>query len=125
MMQLREMRYARIEGTQVLVEVKSATEAKDAIKELRHRKKEMLHQKKRILKEQRQARAELDAVERQHSKTARKGGLKGFFSGIRKAVKAREPMRDLAVVEADLARTDDIIHHIDSCIIQLEGRLLK
>lgn len=124
-MHLREMRFARIEGTQVLVEVKSSTEAKDAIKELRHRKKEMGHQRKLILREQKGARAELDAVERQHSKAARKGGLKGFFSGIRKAVKAREPMRDLAVVEADLARTDEIIHNIDSCIIQLEGRLLK
>ncbi len=47
-MQLREMRYARIEGTEVLVEVKSPAEAKAAIKELKHKKKEIALLKKRM-----------------------------------------------------------------------------
>lgn len=119
------MRFARIEGTQVQVQVHSATEAKDAIKELRHRKKELQHLRKKIVKEQKDARAALDAVEREHTRAKRKGGLTGMVSGLRKAVRAREPLRDLALVEADLTRTDEIIHNIDSCIIQLEGRLLK
>ncbi len=124
-MQMREMRYARIEGTEVMVQVSSALEAKAAIKELKHKKKELQHVRKKLLKEQKGAKAELDRVARRHSAASRKGGLKGLVARVRHAVSSREPLRDLAVVEADLARTDDVLHNIDSCIIQIEGRLLK
>jgi hypothetical protein len=123
-MQMREMRYARIEGTEVMVEVHSAEEAKAAIRELRHKKKELQHARKRLVKEQKGAKAEVERVARRHSAGSRKGGVTGFVSRIRHAMSSREPLRDLALVEADLSRTDDILHHIDSCIIQLEGRLL-
>jgi uncharacterized protein (DUF305 family) len=124
-MQLREMRYARIEGTEVMVQVHSAAEAKAAIKELRHKKKEIGLLKKRLIKEQRGARSELDRVERQHQKAKRKGGFRSLVSHMSRAVKAREPLRDLASIDADLARLEDVLHNIDSCIIQLEGRLLE
>lgn len=124
-MQLREMRYARIEGTEVMVQVQSADEAKSAIKELRHKKKELAHIKKRLLKEQKGTEAELARVERQHRQATKKGGITGLVSRLTRASKVREPRRDLAVITADISRTGDILHHIDSCIIQLEGRLLK
>lgn len=124
-MQLREMRYARIEGTEVMVQVHSAEEAKAAIKELRHKKKELGLVRKRMLKEQKSARTALDRLERDHNRSSRRGGLRGLVSRMSKVVKSREPLRDLATIQADLSRTDDIVHNIDSCIIQLEGRLLK
>ena len=40
-MQLRDMQFAKITGTEVTVKVSSAAEAKSAIKELRHKKKEV------------------------------------------------------------------------------------
>ena len=40
-MQLTPMRFTMIEGTEVTVKVNSPSEAKTAIKELRHRKKEV------------------------------------------------------------------------------------
>lgn len=124
-MQLRDMRYARIEGIEVSVQVHSADQAKAAIKELRHKKKELGLVKKRLLKEQRAARAALEKVERAHTKSSRRGGLRGLVSRVSKVMKSREPLRDLATVDADLGRIEDILHNVDSCIIQLEGRLLK
>ena len=40
-MQLAPMRYTKIDGTAVAVSVKSAAEAKAAVKELRHKKREL------------------------------------------------------------------------------------
>jgi multidrug efflux pump subunit AcrA (membrane-fusion protein) len=119
------MRYARIEGTEVMVQVHSAAEAKAAIKELKHKKKELQLIRKRMLREQRSARSELDKVERAHSRNSRRGGLTGLVSRISRSVKSREPLGDLATIEADLSRAEEILHNIDSCIIQLEGRLLS
>lgn len=123
-MQLREMRYARIEGTEVLVQVNSPTEAKAAIKELRHRKKELGLLKRRMLREQKLARADLEKVERKHARAAKRGGLRGMVARVGHVLASREPVRELAAVEADLKQTEEILHNIDSCIIQIEGRLL-
>jgi hypothetical protein len=123
-MQLREMRYARIEGIEVMVQVHSADEAKAAIKELKHKKKELGLIKKRLLRQQRSARSALEKVDRAHSRSSRKGGLTGLVSRISRTVKSREPLGDLASIEAEISRTEEILHNIDSCIIQLEGRLL-
>jgi hypothetical protein len=126
-MKLIEMRYARIDGTEVIVQVSSAAEAKEAIKELRHKKKELAILKKRLAKEERSARAAHAKAEKQRLREAK---ATGFFASVRRVgrlVKGAPPVagREPAVIGADIKSMDDIAHNIDSCIVQLEGKLLR
>jgi len=123
-MQLREMRFARIDGTEVLVEVKSETEAKAAIKELKHKKKELALLKRRIAKQESRARRTLERAEEAAEREARKRGLFATLRRVSRAFSKGEALPDLGAIERDLEKTDEILHNIDSCIVQLEGRLL-
>ncbi|MGQ0671975.1 MAG: hypothetical protein ACT4N2_03730 [Hyphomicrobium sp.] len=125
-MNLIAMRYARIEGTEVLVEVRSAVEAKAAIKELRHKKKELALLKKRLVKEQRTSRAAHARAERERERAARAKGVVASLRRVGRMFSAGTPVasRDPDVIGHDLRRMDDISHNIDSCIVQLEGKLL-
>jgi hypothetical protein len=124
-MQLRPMTYARIEGTEVLVEVTSSFEAKSAIKELKHRKKELGLLKKRLQKSLKANRTAVQKAEAAHDKALKKGGLKGVAARVGHAFRDKQAEDDAAAIEKDLANMDDVITNIDSCIIQIEGRLLK
>ena len=126
-MQLIEMRYAKIEGTEVKVQVNSSAEAKDAIKELKHKKKEIALIKKRLLKEERAARAAHDRADREANRITK---AKGFIASMRRVGRffSKPPpvgTRAPDLVTADIRVMDDIAHNIDSCIVQLEGKLLK
>lgn len=123
-MQLREMRFARIDGTEVLVEVKSEKEARTAIKELRHKKKELALLKRRIARQELRARRTIDRAEEAPAREARRRGLFATLRRVSRAFRRRDPLPDLDAIQRDLDKTDEILHNIDSCIIQLEGRLL-
>lgn len=123
-MQLREMRYARIEGTEVRVEVKSPTEAKAAIKELKHKKKEIALLKKRMVRQQQQARRAVERAEEAAEREARRRGLIATLRRVSRVFKSKDEVPDVSAIERDLDQTDEILHNIESCIIQLEGRLL-
>ncbi len=123
-MQLREMRFAKIDGTEVLVEVKSETEARAAIKELKHKKKELALLKKRIAKQEIRARRTIERAEEAADREARRRGLFATLRRVSRAFGKREALPNIDEIERNLENTDEIIHNIDSCIIQLEGRLL-
>ena len=123
-MQLRAMRFARIDGTEVLVEVKSETEAKAAIKELRHKKKEIALLKRRISKQETRARRTVERAEEAAEREARRRGLLATMRRISRAFTKKSPLPDLHAIRQDLEKTDEILHNIESCIVQLEGRLL-
>lgn len=123
-MQLREMRFARIDGTEVLVEVKSEKEARTAIKELRHKKKELALLKRRIARQELRARHTIERAEETAAREARRRGLLATLRRVSRAFRRRDPLPDLDAIQRDLDKTDEILHNIDSCIIQLEGRLL-
>lgn len=123
-MQLREMRFARIDGTEVLVEVNSATEAKAAIKELRHKKKELALLKRRIARQEVRARRTIERTEEAQIRESRRRGLFATLRRVSRVFQKRAPLPDLAAIERDIENTDEIIHNIESCIVQLEGRLL-
>ena len=123
-MQLREMRFAKIEGTEVMVSVQSAAEAKSAIKELRHKKKEIGLLKKRMQKEQTAARRAIDRAEKEQARLARQRGVISSLKRVSRIFRSNKPERDLDAIQSDLDRTDEILHNIESCIIQLEGKLL-
>ena len=126
-MKLIEMRYARIEGIEVLVQVNSAAEAKAAIKELKHKKKELALLKKRLLTEERSSRAAHERAERAREREAKARGLVASMRRVGRIFKKPAPLtaRDPGVFGADIRAMDDIAHNIDSCVVQLEGKLLR
>lgn len=119
------MHYAKIEGTEVSVQVNTAIEAKAAIKELRHRKKELGLLKKRLVRQQRDAKAALDKKEATQSRKIKKGGLRGMATRLSRVLRTPPQEADLAVIESDLRNMELVTHNIESCILQIEGRLLK
>jgi len=118
------MRFARIDGTEVLVEVKSATEAKAAIKELRHKKKELALLKRRITSQELRARRTVARAEDAAKREARRRGLFAALRRISRVFTRKKALPDLNGIRRDLEKTEEILHNIESCIIQLEGRLL-
>ncbi|MEQ1578910.1 MAG: hypothetical protein ABL894_14850 [Hyphomicrobium sp.] len=125
-MQLRPMKYAKIEGTEVMVHVATGLEAKAAIKELRHRKKELGLLRKRLVRQQRDARAAADRQEASQTRKIKKGGLTGMATRLSRVFKSSSAhTADLATIESDLRNLEHVSHNIESCILQIEGRLLK
>ena len=124
-MQLRDMRYAKIEGTEVVVDVKSPVEAKAAIKELKHKKKEIALLKKRMLRQQQTARRTIERAEEAREREARRRGLMATLRRVSRVFRSNNPLPDVDAISREVDNTDEILHNIESCIIQLEGRLLN
>jgi hypothetical protein len=80
--------------------------------------------KRRVAAELKRARA----AEAKAEKTAdRNRRQKGFFAALGRlssAFGSDDHSEDVERLEKDLIHTEEILHNIDSCIIQLEGRLL-
>jgi hypothetical protein len=130
-MQLAPMRYTRIEGSAVEVSVKSATEAKAAVKELRQRKSELKFLRKDLVRRQRALRPKQGA-RRGRAKQASTlskvvDGVGGMIGGLFDHATAPGGGRDgraLAEIEHEIRRIDEILHNIEGCILQLQGKLL-
>ncbi len=123
-MQLRDMRYATIEGTEVAVQVASPTEAKAALKELRHKKKEVALLKRRLQGELKKSRAVADKAERAERALAKKKGFIAAVKRLSNALGDDDEADEVKRLERDIGRMEEIGHNLDSCIIQLEGKLL-
>lgn len=119
------MRFAVIAGTEVTVKVTSAAEAKTAIRELRHKKKEVTLLKRRVAAELKRARAAEAKAEKVAARRARQKGFVAALARLSSVFSGDDHSDDVERLEKDLAHTDEILHNIDSCIIQLEGRLLS
>ncbi|MFM9848477.1 MAG: hypothetical protein ACKVP3_15105 [Hyphomicrobiaceae bacterium] len=128
-MQLSPTRFMKIEGTEVLVTVNSSDEAKLAMKELNHKKKELAHIKRSLLRQQRSMRRRSARAERPRS------ALWNIFDPNKKLVRAvsavvgvfvpPKPMRDAGDIARDLTQIDEIAHNIDSCRLQIQGKLIS
>lgn len=128
-MQLAPMRYTKIEGTAVAVSVTSATEAKGALKELRHKKRELKFLRSALVRRQRSARAKQTT-----SKKPRRSLTRRFFAGLGSLIawlfeaatvaKAERRARDPAEIERELQRIDETLHNIEGCTLQLQGKML-
>lgn len=123
-MQLRQMRFAQIDGTEVVVAVTSEKEARAAIKELRHKKKELALLKRRLSKQEATARRIVDRAEAASAREARQRGLFATLRRVSKVFRKRQELPDPEAFQRELDKADEILHNIESCIIQLEGRLL-
>ena len=127
-MQLASMRYVKIEGTAVGVTVASASEAKAALKELRHKKREIKFLRSALVRRQKAARPEA-------SKRARSPSLlRRAWRGLTRVAAAlldlatvsasERKKRSPAQIERELQWADEVLHNIEGCILQLEGKLL-
>jgi hypothetical protein len=124
-MQFSPTRFVTITGTEVLATPNSNAEAKIALKELRQKKKEYALRRRALLGQQKQARDAADKALGGSSPRRKKSGLLSTLGMLVGRAKARKPKRDLVEIDADLAETDEILFNIDSCAIQIEGRLLN
>lgn len=123
-MQLTTLRYATIEGTKVSVHVSSAVEAKAALKELKHKRKELLFAKRGLQRER--TTIERAARKPKPSKFAL-GRLWQRFKAARNSVArvASSTTRTPAVIDREISALDETVFNLDSCLLQLQGKLLK
>ena len=129
-MQLAPMRYVKIEGTAVGVTVASAVEAKAALKELRHKKREIRFLRSALLRRQKAARSDGSRRRRPASSL-----LLRLFRGLRRLLAAgidvatlsrsERKQRSPAEIERELQWTDEVLHNLEGCILQIEGKLLR
>ncbi len=131
MLPIAPMRFTRIEGTAVSVSVTSAAEAKAALKELRHKKRELKFLRSALVKRQKAVRAK-----RPKKGKPPKTGFQTFLEDVRWGLSAIAEQRTgpapapapkqptQAEIESELKKTDEILHNIQGCILQLEGKLL-
>ncbi|PPD25727.1 MAG: hypothetical protein CTY20_15430 [Hyphomicrobium sp.] len=123
-MQLTTLQYAIIEGTKVSVHVSSAAEAKAALKELKHKKKELQFAKRGLQRE----RLSLERAARKPkpSKYAI-GRLWQQMKAARNTVArvASSTARTPATIDREIQALDETVFNVDSCLLQLQGKLLK
>jgi hypothetical protein len=128
-MQLAQTRFVKIDGTEVQVAVNSAAEARTALKELKHKKKELNYLRKMLLKQQRKARA------RPRSAASSKSFIWSIFDRGKKLVQAitavlgvfrpQRPVSNAQDIDRELVKIEEIQHSIDSCVLQVEGKLIS
>ena len=131
-MQLAPMRYTRIDGTAVAVSVKSAIEAKAAVKELRHKKRELKFLRAALVRQQRALRPKQPGRRRGAERSPSLSrtmidGLGGLIGGLfdHATTAARDGgRRSLADIEREIRQLDETLHNIEGCILQLQGKLL-
>jgi hypothetical protein len=123
-MHLAATHFTKIEGTQVSVHVKSAEEGRAALKELRHKKREISHVRKMLQRQQKEARERHSAASDSHKRAKKMGGLVGVLVRAAHKLRLRKPARALADIDKDLENLGTLSHNIDSCILQIEGKLL-
>ena len=123
-MKLTPMRFTTIEGTDVTVQVTSPADAKRAIKELRHRKKEVGLHRRALLRQQKVAQKEQVRSERATAERARRRGVIASMTRMASVFRKEKPLYDLSSIEQELQMADDVMHNIDECILQIEGKLL-
>lgn len=124
-MKLAPTRFTTIEGTHVSVKVNSADEAKVAIKELRQKKREHQHLKKVMQRQQRTAERARQRLERAEAARRKRKGLAGGLLRLAGLFRRTKPVRDAGAIEREIARTDELLHALDACIIQIQGKLLS
>src|SRR5262249_19232489 len=126
-MQLAASRYVTFEGTSVVLAPRSAEEAKKALKELRHKKREFPWIKRSLLRQKKAAEARALRATRARRKTwlTRLRSLVHALTAIPRLFTRVRANIDVADIDRECRRIDDIQHNIDSAILQVEGKMLE
>ncbi|MFN0217404.1 MAG: hypothetical protein ACKVP4_01175 [Hyphomicrobium sp.] len=122
-MKLSQARFVSILGTEVLATPSSAADAKLALKELRQKKKEYALRRRALVAQQKSARA---IAEKAEGGAVRKkpSGVFATLGRLVRRARAVKPRRELAEIDSDIAQVDEILFNLESCAVQIEGRLL-
>ena len=127
-MQLASSRYVKIEGTTVVLAPQSAEEAKKALKELRHKKREFAWVKRSLLRQKKAAEARaLRATRRKSRNKSRLMRLRGLIDVLTAVPRLFTRVRanlNVADIERECLKIDEVQHNLDSAILQVEARLL-
>jgi hypothetical protein len=123
-MNLSPARYISILGTEVHAAVTTAEEGKMALKEIRQKKNEFGLKRRALIHQQKMAK---EAAERaQGTRTNRKkSGLIARLRRLFGLVQARAPKRSVAELESQIHDIDEILFNLESCKVQIEGKLLS
>ena len=120
-MQLATLRFVNVEGTRVSVNVSSAVEAKAALKELKHKRKEVMFLKRALQRELKSASRKVKPPPQPRFALVR------WYRSAKSLMappKPVAPVRTVQAIQHDIHASDETIFSIDSCIIQVEGKLL-
>lgn len=128
-MELSQARFITIDGTSVTAKVDTADQAKIAIKEIRQKKKEFAHIKRGLLRDRKALERIANTKSRKKAKDegllSRIGSTISTVAGIAGAYGTASARMDLPRIEEECARTDEILHNLDTVLIQMEGKLLR
>ncbi len=122
-MRLSPTRFISIAGTEVHAAVTNAADGKTALKEIKQKKSEFALKRRALVYQQKLAKA---AAEKAEGSPLRKKSP-GLFSRIARLfgkARAIKPKRSLAEIEAQIHEIDEILYNLDSCKVQIEGKLL-
>jgi hypothetical protein len=122
-MRLSPARYISILGTEVHAAVTNPAEGKTALKEIKQKKSEFALERRAIQHQMKKAK---DAAERAEGTVPKR--KTGLFASVRRLfgkVQARKPRQSLAELEGKLHEVDEILFNLDSCKVQIEGKLLQ
>ena len=127
-MQLAASHYVTIEGTTVVLAPRSAEEARKALKELRHKRREFTWVKRSLLRQKKAALSragrKMRRDRRRKTGIARIWNLLAAASALPRLLTTARARMDLAEIERECQRIEEIQHNIDSAILQVEAKLL-
>lgn len=128
-MRLAKTTFVSIAGAEVKVAVENAQQARLALKELRHKKREY-GLIRRVLAHRAEAAARREATTKRRKAKPRGllARLKGWIATLIAPYRWAQRLgarRDRASIERELEQAKTVLHNLDACIVQLEGRLLN
>jgi hypothetical protein len=127
-MQLAPTRFVEIVGNEVRVTVNSSADARIALKELKHKKRELSHLRKGLIKRQQALRKQQNRATRPRSLVwqifDRRKKLVQAVTAVVSVFRPRRPVLNASQIESELCRIDDLQHGINSCVLQIEGKLI-
>jgi hypothetical protein len=128
-MQLAPTRFTKIVGTEVMVSVNTSAEAKTALKELSHKKRELAHLKRVLLRQQRAQARKRDKAQRPSSVVWSifdpKKKLVRAVTAVVEVFRPKRPQRNSDEIARELRQIDEITQGIDSCKLQIQGKLIN
>ena len=115
-------RYISILGTEVHAAVDNPAEGKTALKEIRQKKAEYGLKRRALVYQQKKAKTAAETAGKTPAKkrTGLVAALRRMFAKARSA----KPRKTLAEIETEIHTVDEILFNLDSCKVQIEGKLL-
>jgi len=122
-MRLSPARFISIMGTEVHAAVNSPADGKAALKEIKQKKNEYALMKRKLQHQLKLAKAAAERAQGKPSARPRQG-LTAMIGRLVGRVRARKPLESMSSLEGEIVNVDEILFNLDSCRVQIEGKLL-